>query len=330
MLTIQSLRRSRGITLTDLALLSGIPVRTIAAIECGLHHLDHRTREQIAHIFAVPPESLQPGAPPALQHALRRRLIAEARLVSPVIGAALATALALAPVLSGLQPHQAPALAIAPAQAIAQALESAPAAAAQPAFGLVASLPSAAASLELWRAAPPSAGTALQDGGLVSSGGSKARLVQVSSAPAPSGVPYGCPLAPDGRVAVTQGYGEGTHAPADVWGALDLGVDRDGDGYAEPESSRGTLVFAPNGGVARVVLDSWPGGNYVRVTDPATGWATAYAHLDQVFVSDGQTLEPGTVIGTVGSTGYSTAPHLHYEVWHGGVNVDPTPYVLCG
>ncbi|HWQ15112.1 MAG TPA: helix-turn-helix transcriptional regulator, partial [Roseiflexaceae bacterium] len=104
MLTIQALRRSRGITLIDLALLSGIPARTIAAIECGLHHLDQRTREQLAHVFAVPPESLQPGALPALQLAVRERVLAEARLLAPVAGAALATALVLAPALAALQP----------------------------------------------------------------------------------------------------------------------------------------------------------------------------------------------------------------------------------
>ncbi|HWQ16068.1 MAG TPA: M23 family metallopeptidase, partial [Roseiflexaceae bacterium] len=194
------------------------------------------------------------------------------------------------------------------------------------AVGLAVRLP-AASLAGAWPTAATAPTAAPLASSALSSGGAKARLGQ---APDAGGAPNGCPLASDGRVVVTQGYGVGTHAPAESWGALDLGVDRDGDGVAEPESSRGALVFTPQAGVARVVRGSWPGGNYVRVTDARTGWATAYAHLDQVFVSDGQALEAGAPIGTVGSTGYATAPHLHYEVWRDGANLDPSPFVQCG
>jgi murein DD-endopeptidase MepM/ murein hydrolase activator NlpD len=128
---------------------------------------------------------------------------------------------------------------------------------------------------------------------------------------------------------VTQGYDVGTHAPAAVWGALDLAVDGDGDGFPEATSTYGALVFTPHAGAVRVALSSWPGGNYVRVTNAQSGWATAYAHLDQVFVADGQWLEAGAPIGTIGTTGMTTGAHLHYEVWRNGANIDPTPYVQC-
>jgi murein DD-endopeptidase MepM/ murein hydrolase activator NlpD len=318
MLTIQALRRSRGITLIDLALLSGIPARTIAAIECGLQRLDQRTREQLAHVFAVPPESLQPGTPPALQLALRERLLAEARLVAPVVGAALATAVALAPALAAFQPERAPAL---PAQVSLRVadptLPALPAADAPRGMGLAARLPVQQGLAGSWPTAAPALAPPALDGATLSAHGPKAGLA-----------PYGCPLAADAPVVITQGYGIGTHAPAESWGALDLGVDRDGDGMAEPESSRGALVFTPHAGVAHVVFGSWPGGNYVRIGDEA-GWATAYAHLEQVFVGDGQALEAGVAIGTVGSTGSATGPHLHYEVWRDGVNLDPSPFVRC-
>jgi murein DD-endopeptidase MepM/ murein hydrolase activator NlpD len=142
--------------------------------------------------------------------------------------------------------------------------------------------------------------------------------------------PRGCPvLAGAGRVVITQGYGVGTHAPASVWGALDLGIDGDGDGFAEPDTTRGATVVATQGGTAHGFMGSWPGGNFVRVTDEASGWSTAYGHLDTVAVADGQLLADGAPIGTVGSTGFATGPHLHYEVWHGGENVDPTGLIGC-
>ena len=129
---------------------------------------------------------------------------------------------------------------------------------------------------------------------------------------------------------ITQGYDEGTHAPASIWGAIDLGIDTDGDGVAEPDATRGVTILATHGGVAHVFPESWPGGNFVRVTDEQSGWSTAYAHLDTIAVADGQQLPDGATLGTVGSTGYATGPHLHYEVWRGNTNIDPTGLIGCG
>ena len=128
---------------------------------------------------------------------------------------------------------------------------------------------------------------------------------------------------------MTQGYGVGTHAPASIWGAVDLAIDGDGDGIAEPSSTQGVPIFVTHSGVAHVTLDSWPGGNFVRVADEQSGWATAYAHLDSVVVTEGQAIPAGTMIGTTGSTGMTSGPHLHYEVWHGGENVDPSGLIEC-
>src|SRR5262249_3281429 len=106
--------------------------------------------------------------------------------------------------------------------------------------------------------------------------------------------------------------------------------DGDGDGAADPGATQGVPIFATNGGVAHVWLDSWPGGNFVRVIDEQAGWSTAYAHLDTVTVVDGQVIPAGATLGLVGSTGMTTGPHLHYEVWHGGENVDPSGLIECG
>ena len=136
--------------------------------------------------------------------------------------------------------------------------------------------------------------------------------------------PYGCPVRPSyGQVIVTQGYGVGSHAPAATWGAIDLAVGT--QGYATPNDSQGQPIVATHQGVARVTMGSWPGGNHVWI-DGGT-WRTGYAHLQDVIVRTGEEVMPGQQIGTLGSTGMSSGPHLDYQVWRHGTNVDPTPFV---
>jgi murein DD-endopeptidase MepM/ murein hydrolase activator NlpD len=57
------------------------------------------------------------------------------------------------------------------------------------------------------------------------------------------------------------------------------------------------------------------------------GMTTRYGHLSKVMVTPGQRVKRGDVIGLVGSTGRSTGPHLHYEVFRAGVQVDPRKYL---
>jgi murein DD-endopeptidase MepM/ murein hydrolase activator NlpD len=57
-------------------------------------------------------------------------------------------------------------------------------------------------------------------------------------------------------------------------------------------------------------------GNYIIVRD-AYGYDSLFAHLASVTVKKGETVSPGTILGKIGSTGNSTGPHLHYEVWDG-------------
>lgn len=142
--------------------------------------------------------------------------------------------------------------------------------------------------------------------------------------------PLGCPVQPTaGRVVMTQGYGVGTHAPAEIWGAVDLAVDGNGDGYADHAGSWYQPIVATHDGHASVSLDSYPGGNYVSVRDPSGVWRTGYAHLALVTVANDQFVRAGETIGLLGSTGMSTGPHLDYQVWRSGVNIDPTWLVGC-
>ena len=81
----------------------------------------------------------------------------------------------------------------------------------------------------------------------------------------------------------------------------------------------GTPIFAAANGT--VVTSGWhySWGNYI-VIDHGNGYTTLYAHCSALLVSAGQYVEQGTTIGLVGSTGFSTGPHLHLEcAYHGGL-----------
>ena len=74
----------------------------------------------------------------------------------------------------------------------------------------------------------------------------------------------------------------------------------------------------------QVTRAGWAGGygRQVRIAHGA-GMATSYSHLSSLAVDDGAFVRRGQLIGHVGSSGLSTGPHLHYEVYRGGVAVDP-------
>jgi murein DD-endopeptidase MepM/ murein hydrolase activator NlpD len=135
------------------------------------------------------------------------------------------------------------------------------------------------------------------------SGGSRAPLANALEAMA-------LPVA--GRV--TSGYGDridpltGQHS---AHPGLDVGA---------PE---GTAIRAPAGGV---VLSAGPKGGYGNAVeiDHGNGLVTLCGHAAEVLVSKGEFVEPGQEIATVGSSGRSTGPHLHFEVRVGGRTVDPS------
>jgi murein DD-endopeptidase MepM/ murein hydrolase activator NlpD len=91
-------------------------------------------------------------------------------------------------------------------------------------------------------------------------------------------------------------------------------------------ASAGTPIRAAADGV---VVSAGPLGGYGNATviDHGNGLATMYAHQSQIIVSAGQHVSRGQVIGYVGSTGFSTGPHLHFEVRVQGTPVDPMQYL---
>jgi murein DD-endopeptidase MepM/ murein hydrolase activator NlpD len=89
----------------------------------------------------------------------------------------------------------------------------------------------------------------------------------------------------------------------------------------------GTKILAPADGT--VIFAGVKGGYGNAVTvDHGRGIVTHYGHLDAFNVRVGQAVRRGSVLGFVGSTGRSTAPHLHYEVWLNGSNQNPLLYIL--
>ncbi len=84
----------------------------------------------------------------------------------------------------------------------------------------------------------------------------------------------------------------------------------------------GSPIYAVNDG--RVSIAGWHGGHgkYVRL-EHGGGLGSGYGHMSRIAVKSGQQVRRGQVIGYVGSTGLSTGPHLHYELYRGGRTINP-------
>jgi len=85
---------------------------------------------------------------------------------------------------------------------------------------------------------------------------------------------------------------------------------------------------AASGVVSYAGWDNAGGGYGIQVEiNHLNGFVTKYAHLSRVAVRVGDTVQRGDIVGYVGSTGYSIAPHLHYEVIQNGIKLDPRKYL---
>jgi murein DD-endopeptidase MepM/ murein hydrolase activator NlpD len=91
-------------------------------------------------------------------------------------------------------------------------------------------------------------------------------------------------------------------------------------------ASIGTPIYATADGKVAVVDVKFSGYGKVVEVDHGFGYRTRYAHMHDFAVRLGQSVKRGDLIGYVGNTGLSTAPHLHYEVLINGTQVDPVHY----
>jgi murein DD-endopeptidase MepM/ murein hydrolase activator NlpD len=88
----------------------------------------------------------------------------------------------------------------------------------------------------------------------------------------------------------------------------------------------GTEIYATGNGVIEIVDNSLRGYGKRIIIDHGFGYKTLYGHLNGFNVKKGQKVKRGDVIGFVGSSGTSTAPHLHYEVLKNNKKVNPVHY----
>lgn len=102
------------------------------------------------------------------------------------------------------------------------------------------------------------------------------------------------------------------------WGRMHKGVD-----WACPT---GTTIYASSEGV--VEYADWSSGyGYNVIIDHPDGRKTRYCHLSKTLVTAGQQVSQGQTIALSGSTGHSTGPHVHFEIFINGTQVDPLDYI---
>lgn len=104
------------------------------------------------------------------------------------------------------------------------------------------------------------------------------------------------------------------------YGAKSKGLFNDGINIA---ASRGTPVLAADTGVVAYAGNELKGFGNLILVKHANGWVSAYAHLDTITVTRGQTVERGRPIATVGASGGVSRPQLHFELRRGRRAVDP-------
>lgn len=123
------------------------------------------------------------------------------------------------------------------------------------------------------------------------------------------------------KIYALSGFGRRLHPIHKVW-KMHYGIDF--------TARQGTPIQSTGDGVVERVENKRSGYGKNVVINHGYGFKTLYAHMYSVDVKKGDKVKKGQQIGTVGSTGTSTAPHCHYEVWLNGNKVNPVHYVMDG
>ncbi len=130
-------------------------------------------------------------------------------------------------------------------------------------------------------------------------------------------IPSICPVK-NPNYHISMAFGPNLHPINGTWyihKGLDFSTWRSGD----------AVLATASGQVVTVAFDN-SFGNYIIIKHNH-GMYTRYAHLNSFRVKKGQIVDQGDIIGTIGNTGVSTGPHLHYEVHIGSDVVDPAKYI---
>jgi murein DD-endopeptidase MepM/ murein hydrolase activator NlpD len=125
------------------------------------------------------------------------------------------------------------------------------------------------------------------------------------------------PISNKQLLALASGFGMRTH-PIYKVKKMHAGID-----FA---AAIGTPIYATADGKVVEVDVKFSGYGKMVVIDHGFGYRTRYAHMHDFAVRSGQNIKRGDLVGYVGNTGLSTAPHLHYEVLINGQHVDPVHY----
>jgi murein DD-endopeptidase MepM/ murein hydrolase activator NlpD len=120
-------------------------------------------------------------------------------------------------------------------------------------------------------------------------------------------------LSPVANRGISSSYGLRRH-PILGYSRMHAGIDF--------RASYGQPIYAVTAGTVAFAGRHGGHGNYVKLNHGG-GLGTGYGHMSRIAVSAGQHVRRGQVIGYVGSTGLSTGPHLHYEMYRGGKTVNP-------
>ena len=116
---------------------------------------------------------------------------------------------------------------------------------------------------------------------------------------------------------ITSAYGPRKH-PLYGYDGFHTGIDL--------AANRGTAIYAIAAGTVAAATYQKINGNYASLTH-GNGYGSLYAHMDSCIVSAGDYVNQGDIIGYVGSTGWSSGPHLHFEIYVNGAAVNPAGYI---
>ncbi len=95
-------------------------------------------------------------------------------------------------------------------------------------------------------------------------------------------------------------------------------------------AKQGTPILAAQGGMVIYTGREFRGYGKMILIESGKGWATLYAHMDKIFIQEGQKISQGHILGTMGRTGRATGVHLHFEIRKDKGPIDPLPLLPNG